>query len=242
MKIFGVDLNTYFTKRKVLFLLLFSVFALILYQFNFSTILGMEKNESFTFFQFMGPIGAGIFDPFLGAFSVILVEVSNFLVKGTMLDISTAGGLFTIARFFPMVFAALYFGSKTKNTVIIPLICIALFIMHPVGGQAWLYSLYWLIPVLAVFWKDNLFINSVGTTLTAHAVGSVAFLYLFSTTPSFWLALIPVVAFERFSFAVGIALSYIAMNTILDVLSHKVDLRCIHIDQRYAFLRGKATA
>jgi hypothetical protein len=242
MKAFGIDLEKYFTKRKVLFLMLFSAFALISYQFNFSTILGLEKNETFTFFQFMGPIGAGIFDPFLGAFSVLLVEVANFLMKGTIVDLSAPAGLFTIARFFPMVFAAIYFGSKTKNTVVIPLICIALFIIHPVGGQAWLYSLYWLIPVLAIFWKDNLFIKSVGTTLTAHAVGSIAFLYLFSTTPAFWLALIPVVAFERLSFAIGITLSYVGMNTALDVLSHKVDLGCLHIDQRYAFLKGKATA
>ena len=72
-----------------------------------------------------------------------------------------------------------------------------------------------------------------GATFTAHAVGSVAFLYAFNIPAATWMALIPVVAFERGLFALGIAGSTVALNTALDKLSHLVDLKALNVEPRY---------
>ena len=135
-----------------------------------------------------------------------------------------------------MVLAAVYFGSKSKKTAIVPLLCIVLFWLHPVGHQAWIYPLYWLVPVIGLFWaRDNLLMRSLGTTFTAHAVGSTAFLYVYGMTPEFWLALIPVVFVERVLFALGISVSFVAANTVI----HKAGLPFLNVDPRYVLTRDK---
>jgi hypothetical protein len=215
--------------KKILFLGGFTILAFLAYQINFSQIMGSE-NASFTFFQFLGPIGAGLFTPVFGAASVLAVEAMNFVFQGTTPD------AFSIARLFPMVFAAFYFGSKTKKTALVPLACMALFVLHPVGQQSWLYSLYWLVPVAGVLvFKDNLFVKSLGTTFTAHAVGSVAFLYAFGMTPEFWLALIPLVFVERVLFALGISVSFVAANTVI----HKAGVEVLNVDAKYVLSKEK---
>lgn len=218
--------------RKLAFIALFTIISVIAYQFNFSAILGVQSTD-FNYFQFIGPIGAGIFSTGLGIASVALVEVLNFFITGSALNITT------LIMFFPMLFAAFYFGSKSKSRVIVPLVCMALFILNPIGMQVWYYSLYWLIPVAAALWKDKLFLRSLGATFTAHAVGSVAFLYAFNIPAATWITLIPIVAYERLSFTIGICISYIAVNTILSSISNKVDLRVLKIDPRYILFRAK---
>lgn len=85
----------------------------------------------------------------------------------------------------------------------------AAFIAHPVGSQAFLYSFYWLIPVaIYLMGRNSLFAQALGSTFTAHAVGSVIWLYANPMTPEIWLALIPVVLVERLVFASGIVLVY----------------------------------
>ncbi len=133
--------------------------------------------------------------------------------------IQTKFGLPILIRFLPPMLAAAYFGLKTKKIAMIFPICIILFLLNPIGRQAWLYPLIWLIPFVATFGKKRLILNSLGATFTAHAVGSTIFLYAFGLTPAIWLALIPVVFIERGIFTAGIWLSYLAMNTVLDKLS-----------------------
>jgi hypothetical protein len=216
------------TKKQLLFLTVFTAIALLCYQINFSQVLG-ANNQSFTLFQFIGPIGAGIFSPLFGAVSVLAVEALNLSFKaysGAAID------LFTFVRLLPMVFAAVYFGTNAKNkaAAVVPLVCMGLFLLHPVGQQAWLYPLYWLVPVIGVFWmKENLLMRSLGTTFTAHAVGSVAFLYIYGMTPQFWLALIPVVFAERVLFALGIGVSFFIANTVV----HETGLPFLNVDKRY---------
>lgn len=89
------------------------------------------------------------------------------------------------------------------------------FIVHPVGGAAWAYSLYWLIPVaLYMIRKESLFLTALGSTFTAHAVGSVIWIYANPMTPQTWLALIPVVFIERLVFASGMVVAYHAIKTL----------------------------
>jgi hypothetical protein len=51
--------------------------------------------------------------------------------------------------------------------------------------------------------QKNIFFTSLGSTFTAHAVGSVIWLYTIPMTAGMWLALIPIVALERLCFATG---------------------------------------
>ena len=220
---FGVEL----TRKRLAFFAVFAVLSLLLYQVKFSTILGVPS-QSFTLFQFTGPTAAGVLGPVLGVVSVIGVEMANFLIGGQPLD------LITFVRFFPMAFAAIYFGSKNKLTALPAIICMILFWMHPSGAQSWFYALYWLIPVGAMFFKDNIIARALGSTFTAHAIGSVAFLYAFNLPPEVWVALIPVVAVERLTFAAGIVVSFYAINTVVDLVTSKTGFKFANIEKRYS--------
>ncbi len=216
------------SRRDFAFLFVFGAAALIAARINFSQVLGGEPNQSFTVFQFFGPVAAAFIGPVLGLGAILASEAANVILLGKSFT------FIEIARLFPMLFAAYYF-AKGKNPLGIglPLLCMALFIAHPVGGQAWYYSLYWLVPVFALFLPQKLFLRSLGATFTAHALGSVIWLYTFQSTPAFWLALIPVVAFERLLFASGISVSYVALNTFLAKVENKFELRNLNIDRRY---------
>jgi len=120
-----------------------------------------------------------------------------------------------------MLAAAYYFGTAgklRKYSLVIPIAAIILFVINPVGSQAWVYSLYWLIPIICALVKPNsLFFKALGATFTAHCIGSIVWLYLVNPmTPELWLALIPVVAIERFAFATGITVSFVAVNALLN--------------------------
>lgn len=216
------------TKKKILYLLVFSVIALMAFRINFSPIVGGEAKSYFNFFQFIGPIGSAIFTVPFGALSVLLVQGGNFLITGTAMS------WVALAGFFPMLFAAVYFGSKKKYVLAAPLICMALFVMHPEGAKAWFYSLFWLIPVFGkFFFSDRLFMRSLGTTFTAHAIGAVTYIYAFNIPAASWAALVPVTAMERFAFAMGICVSYVCVTTVLNKLASRLELKAITIDPRY---------
>lgn len=161
----------------------------------------------------------------------MIAQVMNLVLFGGSTD------LFSILRLSTAMFAAWYFGSKGKLPAVVAVACMALFWLHPVGRAAPLYALFWIIPVAAKFAGDNLVIRSLGATFTAHAVGSVVFIYTIPTLPSLWVMLIPVVFMERFVFTAGIAMSCVAVNTILDVVSERINLKALNIDRRYALVR-----
>jgi len=168
--------------------------------------------------------------PVFGAVAIIFARSADLLINGAEFTV------FDIARIFTMVFAAWYFVNYKKNYAMlaIPAIAMAMFFLHPVGSQVWYYSLYWLIPVAAFFLRENLWLRSLGASFTAHAVGSVAFLYTFTTSPELWLMLIPIVAIERILFATGIAASYISFNNLLNRYFSRD--KTISIDKKYSLL------
>jgi hypothetical protein len=215
------------SKRKILFLILFTILGLIAFQITVNKIVGSSQN--FTLFEFLGPIGGMFLGPILGAISVFFVRALNVLFFHQQLD------LLTVIRFLPMMLAAVYFGVKSKKTAIIFPICIILFLLNPIGRQAWMYSMIWLIPFFATLFKKRLILNSLGATFTAHAIGSVIFLYTFGLTPAIWIALIPVVFIERGVFTLGIWTSCLALNTILDKLTNleKVSFLKPLVNQNY---------
>jgi len=200
-------------KRKILFLVIFTALGLIAFRFSVSKIVG-SSGQSFTLFEFLGPIGGMFLGPVLGAASAFFVRALNIIILHQPLE------FLTVIRFLPVMLAAVYFGSKQKKAAIIFPICIILFLLNPIGRQAWMYSLIWIIPFFATFGKKRLILNSLGATFCAHAVGSVIFLYSFGLTPAIWTSLIPVVFIERGVFTLGIWTSCLILNTVLDFLTN----------------------
>jgi hypothetical protein len=200
---------------KLLFLGVFVIAGLIAMRLNFAKILGAE-NQFFNLFQFFAPVAGGFLGSAVGAILVFVTQGIDFLMTGK------AFSLLNVARLLTLVAAAWYFGAsgskKGKQWALtaIPILAIVLFVSHPVGAQAWYYAvLFWSIPVItALFFADNLFAKSVGATMTAHAMGSVLFLYTVPSTPALWVGLIPVVVYERLVFSTGTALSFIGLNAL----------------------------
>lgn len=113
----------------------------------------------------------------------------------------------------PGLFAGLYWGSNSWGArLIIPLICMLAFIVNPVGSQIWAYSLFWLIPMITAFFKKNIFLQSLGSTFIAHAVGTVIWIWAVPTIPAFWLMLVPIVIIERMVFALGMTFMHKALS------------------------------
>ncbi len=198
--------------QKILFSIIFTILGLLAFRVSIDHIIGSSQN--FTLFEFLGPIGGMFLGPVLGATSALAVSLLNLIIFHKSLN------LLAVALFLPPIMAATYFGLKQKITAIVFPICIVLFWLNPIGRQAWIYPLIWLIPLFATFLKKRLIFNSLGATFTAHAVGSIIFLYMFGLTPAIWMALIPVVFIERGIFTVGIWTSCIVFNIVLDRLTN----------------------
>ena len=230
------------TKKHIICLILFAALVFIGRRLNFSPIIGAD-NQFFTLFQFFGPIAGAFLGPIIGAVSVLMAHGTDYILAGK------AFTLINIIRLTPMLFAAIYFGARKKLFgkalyakifgVLIPAAAMFAFIIHPIGNQAWFYSMFWLIPIIValmpVKYSNNLILKSFGATFTAHCVGSVAFLYTVGMTPEAWIALIPVVIFERSMFAMGIIGSYVGMNALLHKVVDKFNIPAdvLHVDKSY---------
>lgn len=199
--------------------------------------------QSFTLFEFIGPLPAALLGPVWGILAILAGKLAPFLFDAKM------PSAVDLLRLLPAVAGAFFFatyaaakasggrasasagglGSRSKTAaggfrldarfaqVALPILCIGLFVAHPIGGTAWLFSLYWLIPpVLAILRPAHVFWRSLGTTFTQHAVGGVVWLYFVAPmSPEAWLALIPIVAVERLVFASGMSVSMVALETVL---------------------------
>ena len=203
--------------KQIIFLILF--FAIIFGASRITLFKIVGASQAFTLFEFLYPLPAVFLGSIWGAGIVLLVKVLNWLITGQSLD------LITFVRFFPAVLAALYFASKSKWNVVVPIICMALFWFNPIGRASFPYGLFWLIPIIVFPFKKNLALNALGSTFTAHAVGSVAFLYSVGLTPEIWRGLIPVVFMERFVFAAGISVSCVVFSVVIQYIAKKLSLQ-----------------
>ena len=166
---------------------------------------------SYTAFFSMAPI----LMPLSGAFGGVMGSVFALCLRYCVIAmICKTVPLKFLAYHIPGFFASLYLArSHWFTRAGVPLLCMALFVLHPQGGAAWLYTLYWIIPVgVYITNKQEMFYNALGATLTAHAVGSVIWLYITSMAAPLWLGLIPIVAVERLLFACGITVMYHAVS------------------------------
>ena len=222
------NIQQYFTKRTVLFIAVFAVVGFAALQIPVTQLEG--SGAKFTVFDAFAPLAGAFIGSIPGIVAVLLMQIFNFLFHGA--HIQDAG---TIIRFFPMLFAVLYFAKKGKLNLIIPLAAIAAFVAHPIGREVWYFSLFWTIPIICYFLRDRFLIaRALGATFSAHAVGGAAWIWAFSLPAPVWNSLIPVVVAERLLFALGIAASYILLNNLLYVLEQKRVLKLrLLIDHKY---------
>ena len=181
--------------------------------------------------SFVGAAAAGFslshcFSPLIGLLAGGIGAMAFFCIRTCVhVGMATTLPAFVFACHLPTLAAALYLSSLNKAhytidftkkllIALIPLSCIALFCIHPTGSQAWAYSLLWTIP-LATLFSNHLFAHMLGSTFTAHAVGSVVWLYCGPVlTPALWLALIPVALLERITMASGMTLAYYGLSAL----------------------------
>ncbi|MFA6263141.1 MAG: hypothetical protein WCW33_01125 [Candidatus Babeliales bacterium] len=164
----------------------------------------------------------------LGSYAVGLSGITVTLpLMGRMFGLTStcivAGALGTLCACFtglpltfgiPSIAATLSWACSAPSTnnsqrllnfllhCILPLTCMAIFMTHPVGGKAWYYALYWLVPV--VIWalrSSTTFLHALQSTFIAHALGAIIWLLTGTLTADQWTALVPAVAFERLMIA-----------------------------------------
>lgn len=111
------------------------------------------------------------------------------------------------------------------GSVLIPFTAICLFIVHPIGGQAFVYALLWVIPIFLYISRytkiniaDTFFAQALCATFVAHSVGSVMFLYgMPAMKPEVWILLTPIALAERLCFAFGITLARLVVIHVVEV-------------------------
>ena len=149
--------------------------------------------------------GSSVAIPLVGFFAGSVGSVLLCLIRMSNWYLFSSGSLHLLSFVIPGFCASLYWATqKSSIRFWLPLLCMAAFVAHPVGRDAFVYTFYWLIPlVLYVSKRQNVWTDALGSTFVAHAVGSVIWLYTTTTTASLWLSLLPVVAVERLLCAAG---------------------------------------
>lgn len=197
--------------KKLVFLVLFFVLSLASMRLNFIPVYG-APGQYLSFFQFFAPIAGGFLGGIPAIITVFAAEVADLFLQSKALT------PVTIMRLFPVLLGVWFFSRhKPSSGIAVSAIGIAAWLLHPVGREAWFYSLLFLVPLAGGFLL-NLAGRSFGAAYSSFVAGQVLWLYLFPTTAADWASWIPVVILERTSFAIGIALSYVAFNTLLSRL------------------------
>ena len=161
---------------------------------------------------------SGAFGGVFGAAAVFLIRIMLHFLFFKSLSLSF------LALCVPGLCASLYWATRSKLVhVLLPVACMGLFVAHSTGYDAFVYSLYWLIPVILFYVPyTSLFLHALGSTFIAHAVGSVIWLYTVPMTAATWIGLMPLVALERIFFALGM----VAVHTVFSFMcNYGVELR-----------------
>ncbi|KKR62585.1 hypothetical protein A2643_03025 [Candidatus Nomurabacteria bacterium RIFCSPHIGHO2_01_FULL_39_220] len=223
-------MKKYFTKKNVLFVIVFAIVGFIALQIPIAQVEGSKAK--FMLYDAFAPVAGAFIGSLPGVMAVFLMQFVNFLAHGAIVE-----DVGTIIRFLPMLFAVLYFARKGKLNLVIPIIAIIAFIAHPIGREVWYFSLFWIIPIVAHFLRDKfLLARALGATFTAHAVGGALWIWVFALPAPVWISLIPIVALERSLFALGICVSFVLVNNLLAFLEKKHILNLgFVIEPKYLF-------
>ena len=202
--------------KKAVTISLFVLIGLLTLQVPLAKIYGTDGK--FSLFDAFAPTAGAFLGTVPGVISVLAMRLVDYAVHGTSID----RGM--VLRLFPVAFGAIYFANKKKHeyfNIIIPVISIVAFNLNPVGREVWYFSMYWLIPIAMHFVKDRfVFARSLGATFTQHSIGGALWVWFLHLPPQAWIALIPIVAIERFAIAVGMTASYLLFNNLLSALKN----------------------
>lgn len=156
----------------------------------------------FSAFNIVGPLAG----TYVGLPLLTSIFTLRYLIKALFIGNLLNPFIFQIPTFF----GALYWATHSRVLrCLIPSICMFLFLAHPIGYLSFYYSLFWFIPFsIALSRHQSIFLNALASTFTAHAVGSVLWLYWMPLQPETYLSLMPVVVIERLIFATGMTLVY----------------------------------
>ena len=179
--------------------------------------LGVDHAPGF----FFGPLSFGaLIAPTIGFFAGPSACLGVWLIRTAALLCEKASlGAFFV--YIPTLCGALVLSSPSRALkVLIPLLCMILFIAHPVGRSSWIYTLYWLIPLgIGCISSPSVIARSIASTYTTHAVGSTLFLYSRTTSPDFWLMLVNQVWYERLCYALLLTACYYTLTFVQNFLS-----------------------
>jgi hypothetical protein len=160
------------------------------------------------------------FGPLIGFFGSTLSTTIIFGIKVAL------GGTFSSLYHIPTFCGALYLSNKSYVVRIgIPLACMAIFVTHPIGSQAYIYSFYWFIPMLCAFSTRSIFAQTIGSTFTTHAVGSVIWLYTHALSATDWQLLTGIVWSERLLMATAMTAAYHAVSYSYKMLGRTLTQR-----------------
>ena len=182
---------------------------------KFSFILG-SRASFFSAINIVAPM-VGVLG---GIQSGLRLYITQSLIKWFLLGGSV---LPYLGYHIPHLFASAYWNYDSKLLrLFVPTVCMLLFLVHPVGFQAWPYAMLWLTPIIIGLIKNkNIMLCALGSTFTAHAVGSVFWIYSMPMVPQAWIALIPVAIVERILFAMGMVIVYYGYSFVKSYLSKK---------------------
>ncbi len=207
---------------KILFSLLFAALFIVLTKTKMFPILGTDFK--FSMGVMFGPALGGLLGLNLGVATILLSQII-----GTVIGLYKIKNTLSLLVFFPILMGSVYFARSfkgDKKLVLIPAACIFLFIMHPIGREVWFYSLFWLIPMGVIRFKDRIdsvlrhpvaktYSYSLGTAFVDHSVGSVVYLWFLSIPAQFWIAAMPITILERLLIALGITISFHAVKAAM---------------------------
>lgn len=173
----------------------------------------------FTLFDLISPVSFSLLGPLAGSINLIATNALSWATSQAGSSINAG-----IIHLITGVFGAWFFQEeKSKLRLIIPALCIALFLIHPIGRTVWYFPLLWLIPIAtSLLPKNPLFTKSLGAVFAAHAIGGVIWLYLFRLPANIWASIFFLVILERISMALGVSASYLALKELKNFIATRL--------------------
>ena len=208
-------------KSKIIYISIFAILGFGLLQLPVNNLAG--TGAKLTFFDMFYPVSGALLGGVYGMLAVVLMQFLN-LAMHNFAGVSVLSFLTILAtiRILPMLAGVLTFSKVSSKVLIIPALGIVSFLANPIGREAWIFTLFWLIPFAAWPARNKFLVaRSLVSTFSSHAAGGAIWVWAFPTTSAFWITLMPIVALERSIFALGISGSYILINNLGYLLQQK---------------------
>lgn len=156
--------------------------------------------------------------PLIGYFSNVYTALFVYFIRTAWILIETQST--SLSFYLPTLSGTFYLSTQSRIAkAFIPALCVVLFLLHPIGSASWAYTVYWIAPIVLSFFSiKSIFLRSLASTLTTHAVGSVLWIYTHHTTTLYWHSLISIVWLERLTSALILTAGYYAIVSIQPIL------------------------